>query len=138
MELTDAVPFLTDHQQAVIVTMGEGDVPHASSVLAHFDGAVFRISVTDGRVKTGNLRRRPLAVLHVSSDDFWRWVAAECDVELSDVAAEAGDAVTTELLEVYEALTGPHPHPDEFLQAMVDDHRLVLRCTPRRVYGQLG
>lgn len=35
-------------------------------------------------------------------------------------------------------LTGPHPHPEEFVQAMVDDHRLVLRCAPRRVCGQLG
>lgn len=138
MELTDAIPFLTDHQQAVIITVGDGDVPHASNVLAHFDGEVFRVSVTDSRVKTGNLRRRPVAVLHLSSEDFWRWVAAECDVELSPVATEAGDEVSRELLDVYEALSGPHPHPDEFLQAMVEDRRLVVRCTPRRVYGQLG
>lgn len=138
MELSDAVPFLTDHQQAVVVTMLEGEVPHATSVLTHFDGATFRVSITDGRVKTANLRRRPLAVVHLSSDDFWRWVAAECDADLSPVSAEPGDAVGRELLEVYEALTGPHPHPEEFLQAMVEDRRLVLRLTPRRVYGQLG
>lgn len=138
MELSDAVPFLTDHHQAVIVTLGEGEVPHASSVLTHFDGEMFRISVTDGRVKTINLHRRPLAVLHLSSEDFWRWVGAECDVMLTEVSAEAGDAVGQELLELYQALTGPHPHPEEFLQSMVDDHRLVLRLTPRRVYGQLG
>lgn len=138
MDLSDAIPFLTDHHQAVIVTLLDEEVPHATSVLYHHDGETIRVSVTDGRVKTGNVRRRPLAVLHVSSEDFWRFVAVECDAELSPVSAEAGDAVGRELLEVYEALTGPHPHPDEFLQAMVDDRRLVLRLTPRRVYGQLG
>ena len=136
MELADATPFLSEHRQSVIVTVGEGEVPHASNVLYHFDGAIFRVSVTDDRVKTTNLRRRPLAVVHVSSDDFWRWVAAECDADLSPVSAEPGDAVGRELLDVYEALSGPHP--EEFLQAMVDDQRLVLRLTPRRVYGQLG
>ncbi|HUG86266.1 MAG TPA: TIGR03618 family F420-dependent PPOX class oxidoreductase [Euzebya sp.] len=138
MDLADATPFLTDHQQAVVVTVGEQDVPHASNVLYHFDGDTFRVSVTDDRVKTTNLRRRPLALMHVSSEDFWRWVAAECDADLSPVSAEAGDAVGQELLDLYETLTGPHPHPEEFLQAMVDDHRLVLRLTARRVYGQLG
>lgn len=138
MQLSDAAPFLAGHHKAVLITLGQGEVPHASNVFAHFDGDVMRVSLTDGRVKTGNLRRRPLAVLHLSSDDFWRWVAVEGDAELSDVAVTPGDAVTEELLAMYEALQGPHPDHDEFHQAMVEERRVVLRITPRRVYGQLG
>jgi PPOX class probable F420-dependent enzyme len=141
MELADAAPFVSQHRQAVIVTMmtknGE-EIPHASNVIYAFDGQTFRVSVTDGRVKTDNLRRRPVAVMHVSSDDFWRWVAAECEVQLSPVASEPGDPTGQELLALYQDVSGPHPNPDEFLQAMVDDNRLILRLTPTRVYGQLG
>ncbi len=138
MDLSDASPFLTDHQQAVIITMGEGEVPHATNVVYAYDGSCFRVSVTDGRVKTDNLRRRPLAVMHVSSSDFWRYVAAECDVDLSPVSTDLGDQAGTDLLALYEEISGPHPHPEEFLQSMVDDRRLLLRLTPTRVYGQIG
>lgn len=138
MDLSDAIPFLSDHRQAVIVTLADEEVPHASNVVYDFDGQTFRVSVTDGRVKTANLRRRPLAVMHVSSDDFWRWVAAECDAELTPVSAQAGDQTGQALLSLYEEVSGPHDKPDEFLQAMVDDQRLMLRLTPTRVYGQLG
>lgn len=138
MQLSDAVEFLSTHHKAVLVTLDEDDVPHSSNVFAAFDGERLRVSLTDDRVKTGNLRCRPVAVVHLSSDDFWRWVAVECDAELSDVAAVAGDAVTEELLGVYESLQGTHDDPGAFRQAMVDDQRLVLRLTPRRVYGQLG
>ncbi|WP_370328055.1 PPOX class F420-dependent oxidoreductase [Euzebya sp.] len=140
MEISDAVPFLAERSKAVIVTLSEGsagDVPHATNVVYGFDGRVARVSLTDDRVKTDNLRRRPLAVLHVVSDDFWSYVAAECDVELSAVSTEPGDAPGRELLELYESVQGPHPDPEEFFQAMVDDRRLVARLTPTRVYGQL-
>lgn len=138
MQLSDAAEFLATHHKAVLITLDEDDVPHSSNVFAAFDGERLRVSLTDDRVKTGNLRRRPVAVVHLSSDDFWRWVAVECHAELSEVAAEAGDPVTEELLEVYESLQGTHDDPDDFRRAMVEDHRLVLRLTPRRVHGQLG
>lgn len=138
MDLSDAGPFLSEHHKAVIVTLAEGEVPHASNVVYAFDGESFRVSVTDGRVKTANLRRRPLAVMHVSSDDFWRWVAAECEADLTPVSTEPGDKTGRALLSLYEEVSGPHDDPEEFLQAMVDDRRLMLRLTPTRVYGQLG
>jgi PPOX class probable F420-dependent enzyme len=138
MEISDAASFLSARHQAVIVTLSEGEVPHATNVVYAFDGTTFRVSVTDGRAKTDNLRRRPLAVMHVSSDDFWSYVAATCDVELSPVSTEPGDATGEELLAVFEAVQGKsHPDPAEFMQAMVDDQRLVLRLTPTAVHGQL-
>ncbi len=138
MDLSDAAPFLADRKQAVIITLADDGMPHATNVLYGFDGISFRVSVTDGRVKTHNLRERPVAVMHVSSDDFWRYVAAECAVELSPVSTEPGDRTGQALLRLFETLSGTHPDPEEFLQAMVDDHRLLVTLTPTRVYGQLG
>lgn len=103
----------------------------------HFDGVTCRISLTEDRVKTGHLRARPRATLHVRGDDDWHWVSVVADVDLSPVAASPDDEVATELLEVYEAIAGPHDDADEFRREMVAQGRLVLRLTPRRVYGQL-
>lgn len=138
MELADAAPFLADHHQAVIATLGEDDVPHLTNVVYAFDGRVLRVSLTDERVKVENMRRRPVATLSVSDASFWHYVTAECDVELSATTTSPGDDVGRELLDLYTAISGEHDDPEEFLQAMVDQRRLVLRATPRRVYGQLG
>ena len=137
MQISDAAGFLRERHQGVVITLSEGEVPHATNIVYDCDGEVARVSLTDGRVKTTNLRRRPLAVLHVSSDDFWSYVAVTCEAELTAVTSTPGDAVGQELLQVYEAISGPHPDPDEFFQAMVDDRRLVLRLRPTKVHGQL-
>jgi mannose-6-phosphate isomerase-like protein (cupin superfamily) len=83
--------------------------------------------VTDGRAKTANVRRDPRVSLHVTSDDFWTYVVAEGDAQLSPLAAEAGDETCRRLLRLNEAATGhPHSDPDEFFEAMVADRRLEL------------
>ena len=38
---------------------------------------MIRISVTDGRAKTANLRRDPRASLHVTRDDFYAYAVIE-------------------------------------------------------------
>lgn len=137
MHLDDAADFLAEHHHAVLSVVDDEGWPHVTRIVQHFDGEVHRISLTDGRVKTGHLRDRPRATLHVPGDDPWHWVSVVADAELSPVASSPDDAVATELLDVYEAIQGDHDDPDDFRRAMVDDDRLVLRLHPRRVYGQL-
>lgn len=132
----DAESFLADRHWGVLVTLKRSDGrPQLSNVgYAVIDGLV-RISVTDDRAKTANLRTDPRVSLHVTSDDFWTYVVAEGRAELSPVAAEPGDEVTTALLELYEAVQGsPHPDPEEFHQAMVDDRRLQISFRPEHLY----
>lgn len=132
----DAESFLADRHWGVLVTLKRSDGrPQLSNVgYAVIDGVV-RISVTDDRAKTANLRADPRVSLHVTSDDFWTYVVAEGRAELSPVAAEPGDEVTTALLELYEAVQGsPHPDPEEFHQAMVDDRRLQISFRPENLY----
>jgi hypothetical protein len=49
---------------------------------------VVRISVTDSRAKTKNLRRDSRASLYVVGDDFWSYVVLDGTAELTPVAAD--------------------------------------------------
>ncbi len=138
VELDDARDFLAGRAQGVLAVVDDDGFPHVTRIVYDLgDDDVVRISITDGRVKTRHLRARPQATLHVRGGDDWHWVSVVADAELSPVAAAPGDEVASELLRTYEAVAGPHDDPAEFRQAMVDDHRLVLRLHARRLYGQL-
>lgn len=137
MELEDATEHLQRFNHAVLTVVGDEGYPHVTRVMQHFDGTTCRVSLTDDRVKTRHLRVRPRATLHVPGGDPWHWVSVEAAAELSAVTISPDDEVASELLEVYEAISGPHDDPDDFRRAMVDQDRLVLRLIPRRVYGQL-
>ena len=124
----DARQFVADHHWGVLVTLKASDGrPQLSNVAyALVDGEV-RVSLTDDRAKTANLRNDPRVSLHVTSDDFWTYVVVEGTARLSPVAGEPGDETCRRLLELYEAVSGrPHDDPDEFFAAMVDDDRLEL------------
>lgn len=120
--------FVADHHWGVLTTLKASDGrPQLSNVAyALIDGEV-RVSLTDDRAKTANLRRDPRVSLHVTSDDFWTYVVVEGTAQLSPVASEPGDETCRRLLELYEAVSGrPHDDPDEFHAAMVDEGRLEL------------
>ncbi|MDH5503626.1 MAG: PPOX class F420-dependent oxidoreductase [Acidimicrobiia bacterium] len=138
MDLSNAEPFLSEHTHGVLMTLKREGRPQASNISYHYADGVARISVTDRRAKTRNLRRDPRGSLYVTSKDFWRFVVAEGTAELSDITTSPGDSAGQELLEVYNAISAePHPDPDEFFRAMVADERLVIRLSVERVYGQL-
>jgi PPOX class probable F420-dependent enzyme len=132
----EAEKFIEDRHQGVVATIKKSDGwPHLTNIAyAVRDGRV-RISVTDDRVKVANLRADPRVALHVTAEDFWHYAVAEGTAELSPVSSEPGDEVTQELLEIYEDIRGePHPDPEEFHQAMVDDRRLVLSFPIEHIY----
>jgi len=99
---------------------------------------VIRISVTDGRAKTANLRRDPRASLHVNRDDFWAYAVIEADVTMLPVAQSPDDATVDALVEYYRTVVGEHDNWDEYRQAMVDDGRLLLELHPTHAYGMLN
>lgn len=132
-----AEQFVAERHRGVLITLRRNGRPQASNIMYALDDGVIRVSVTAGRAKVRNLVRDPRASLHVTSDDFWRWVVVDGTVELSEVSTRPGDAAGRELAELYERIQGtPHPDWDEFYRAMVDDHRLVARLHPEHLYGQ--
>src|ERR1022692_1502702 len=76
--LDEAFAFVAQHRQGVLVTIRGDGRPQLSNVLylASPDHSV-RISVTDARAKTKNLRRDPRASLHVTRDDFFAYVVLD-------------------------------------------------------------
>ena len=112
--------------------------PQLSNVNYGWDAKnlLIRISVTDDRAKTRNLRRNPRASFHVTSDDFWSYVVVDGHAELSAVAADPHDAAVEELVELYRAVQGEHPDWDDYRAAMVRDRRLVIRIPSERAYGR--
>lgn len=132
----DAHAFLAAHHWGVLATVRSSNGrPQLSNVAYVLREGRVRVSVTDGRAKTANLRRDPRVSLHVSSDDFWTYVVAEGTAELSPLAQERGDATGRALLADYEAIRGQaHPDPDGFFDAMVAQRRLELSFTAERLY----
>lgn len=139
MDDATARQFLAEHHQGVLITLRRDGSPQSSNIAYHLgDDGVARISVTADRAKTKNLARDPRAVLHVVGESFYCYVSASGTVELSPVSTEPGDPTGRELLELHDAVAAdPHPDPDEFFRAMVDDRRLVVRFTPTGFSGMV-
>lgn len=125
----------TNH--GALVTLKRDGRPQLSNVGHTYDPAtgVIRISVTDGRAKTANLRRDPRASYYVTTPDMGGYLIAEGTAELTPVTAAPDDATADELVEVYREIAGEHPDWAEFRAAMVEDHRLVIRIPVDRTYG---
>ncbi|WP_405997391.1 PPOX class F420-dependent oxidoreductase [Streptomyces sp. NBC_00829] len=130
--------LVADSGGGVLATLKRDGRPQLSNV-NHFyypNERIIRVSLTDGRAKTANLRRDPRASYHVTSPDRWAWTVAEGTAELSPVAADPHDDTVEELIALYRDIQGEHPDWDDYRSAMVRDRRLVLRLRVERAYGQ--
>ncbi len=121
----------------MLVTLKRDGRPQLSNVIHAYDpdGRTIRVSLTDDRAKTRNLRRDPRASYHVTSADRWAYTVAEGTADLSPVAADPHDATVEELVRLYRDVNGEHPDWDDYRAAMVRDRRLVLRLRVERAYG---
>ena len=137
MDLTQALTFVRQRNEGVLTTIRANGRPQLSNILyALGDDDVARISVTDSRAKTANLRRDPRASLYVLGDSFWQYVVLEGKVDVSPVAADPHDDTVEQLIALYRAGQGKeHPDWDEFRAAMVTDQRLILAFRAERAYG---
>ncbi|MFE4857052.1 PPOX class F420-dependent oxidoreductase [Streptomyces sp. NPDC056670] len=134
----DLLKLVGEQGGGVLVTLKRDGRPQLSNVMHHYYPAegVIRVSLTDDRAKTRNLRRDDRASYHVTSDDRWAWTVVEGTAELTPVAADPHDATVEELITLFRDAQGEHPDWDDFRAAMVRDRRLVLRLKVERAYGQ--
>jgi uncharacterized protein len=121
----------------VLATIKQDGRPQLSNVSYHFDPRelVVRVSITEPRAKTRNLRRDPRASLLVDADDGWSYAVAEGIAELSAPAAAPDDDTVEALIALYRDIAGEHPDWDEYRQAMVTDRRVLLTLPIAHVYG---
>jgi PPOX class probable F420-dependent enzyme len=129
--------LIAGQRQGVLVTFRKDGWAQLSNVTYGWDPAtqVIRVSTTDDRAKTHNLRRDPRASFHVASGDFWSYAVVDGHVELSAVARDPHDATVEELVGLYRSVRGEHPDWDDYRAAMVRDRRLVVRLHAERAYG---
>jgi PPOX class probable F420-dependent enzyme len=123
--------FLEDNHAAVMVTLRSDCTPHVARVgVGLVDGRLWS-SGTQGRVRTGHLRRDPRSTLFVlDPKDAWHWLALETIVTIH----EGPDAVDRNLA-LYRVLAGEPDDIDEYRQAMVDEQRLIYEFEITRAYG---
>ena len=131
--------FVAEQHWGVLATVKRDGRPQLSNVGYAYDSGqqLFRVSVTDSRAKTRNLRADPRVTLHVASKDFWTWVAVEGTAELTPVAADPRDDTVEELITYYRGINGEHENWDEYRAAMIADRRLVVRFRPEHTYGSV-
>jgi PPOX class probable F420-dependent enzyme len=137
MELAEALAFVGARQQGVLTTIRANGRPQLSNILyIPGEDGLQRISVTETRAKTKNIRRDPRVSLYVLADTFWQFVVVEATAELSPVAADPHDDTVEQLVAYYRAGRGEeHPDWDEFRATMVADGRLIVTLHPEHAYG---
>src|SRR5260370_15217276 len=99
-------------RQGVMVTLRKGGWPQLSNVnyAWYQEEQTIRVSTTQDRAKTGNMRRDPRVSFHVTSGDFWSYVVVDRRAELSAVARDSPAAAVEALVALYPA--GPGCQPD--------------------------
>lgn len=130
--------LLADSRLGVLATIKVGGMPQLSPVTPYYDrvAETIFVSVTEGRVKTANLRRDPRAALEVTSADGRSWATAEGSARLTGPGTDPNGPEVDALVEYYRAAAGEHPDWEGYRTAMVTDRRVLLQLTVDRVYGQ--
>jgi PPOX class probable F420-dependent enzyme len=119
----------------VLVTIKRDGRPQLSNVTYLYDGATIRVSLTDGRAKTKNLRRDPRASLYVNGPGGRSYVVLEGKAELTPVAADEHDETVEQLVAYYREASGEHSDWDDYRRAMVADKRLLFTMKVEHSYG---
>ncbi|WP_328779338.1 PPOX class F420-dependent oxidoreductase [Streptomyces canus] len=129
--------LLSEGHGGVLITLKRDGRPQLSNVSHAYypDERIIRVSLTDDRAKTRNLRRDPRASYHVTTPDRWAYTVAEGTADLTPVANDPHDDTVEELVRLYRDVQGEHPDWDDYRAAMVRDRRLVLRLRVERAYG---
>ena len=129
--------LISGNSLGVLATIKRDGRPQLSNVSYHFDPreVVLRVSITEPRAKTRNLRRDPRASILVDSDDGWSYAVAEGTAELTPPATAPGDDTVEALIALYRNIAGEHPDWDDYRQAMVTDRRVLLTLPISHVYG---
>jgi PPOX class probable F420-dependent enzyme len=136
MELAEALEFVRARKNGVLTTIRTNGRPQLSNILyVPGDDGELRISITDSRAKTKNMRRDPRVSLYVPGDNFWQFVVVEGTAELTPVAADPHDDTVEQLVAYYRAGNGEHADWDDYRAAMVADGRLIAAVHPERAYG---
>jgi PPOX class probable F420-dependent enzyme len=140
MNLSDSQhAFLENNHSAAMTTIGNDGTPRSVRVaVALVDGKLWS-SGTQDRVRTARLRRDPRCTLFVF-DAGWQWLTLDTTVRILDEA----DAPELNLRLMRQMQKRPAGNlnwfgrelsPEEFLQVMAEEQRLIYEFEVIRGYG---
>jgi PPOX class probable F420-dependent enzyme len=133
IDLDRARQFLKVRHDGILVTIKRDGRPQLSNILYFLDDdGLIKISVTQTRAKTRNLRRDPRASLHVQGRDRYEYLVVE-----GTAAFIEGDRLPDALRHYYRKVRGEHPDWAEYDAAMITEQRLLLSISVERAYGNL-
>ena len=141
--MTAAPPFapralLVEARLGVLATLKADGRPQLSPVTPSYDRAaeLLRVSMTEGRAKTANLRRDPRAALEVTSADGRSWATAEGTVTMTGPGSDPDGPEVEALVDYYRAAAGEHPDWAEYRAVMVAERRVLMTMRVEKVYGE--
>jgi PPOX class probable F420-dependent enzyme len=129
MEIADALAFVREQHDAVMLTYRRDGSPQLSPITCSVDGdGRIVVSTRETALKTKNLRRDPRVSLCVLTSGFYgQWIQLDGTAEIVALP----DAMEL-LVDYYRSLRGEHPDWDDYRAAMERDQRVVVRITPER------
>lgn len=129
MDLSHAREYIRDNHHAVLATTRGDGRPQLSPVACGVDADGFVVvSTRETAYKTKNLRRDPRVSLCVFPDGFFgEWVQVDGTATVVGLP-EALDG----LVEYYRGIAGEHPDWDDYRNAMVREHRVLVRIELER------
>ena len=131
--------FVRQHRSAAMITVADDGMAKVARVgVAVVDGKIWS-SGTQDRRRTARLRANPRCTLYVYDDSF-NWVALECDVTILE------GAIVPELsVRLFRVMQDKPQGPlgwfggelgdEAFMQAMVDEGRVIYEFDVTRAYG---
>ncbi|MEO0492080.1 MAG: PPOX class F420-dependent oxidoreductase [Actinomycetota bacterium] len=137
MEITPTLEWAAGRKHGVLITNRKDGRSQSSDVVYAVIDGVIKVSLTDDRAKTRNMRRDDRIVFHITDPASWSYASIDATVELSPVTTDPADATGDELVSIYRAVAGEHDDWDDFRAAMVSEGRLVARIVPNSVTGQI-
>ena len=119
--------FLAEARIAHLVTMRPDGSPHVAPVWYKYVDGLFLVWTSRKFRKVKNIQADPRAVVSIAGEDQpYRYVVAECDVEVSvDDVWGIGMSIATR----YEGAEGAAAFLNEYYD---EANSVVLRLTPRR------
>jgi len=133
IDLDRARHFLKVRHDGILATIKRDGRPQLSNILYFLDDdGRIKISVTQNRAKTHNLRRDRRASLHVQGRDRYEYLVVEGGADFIE-----GDGLAEALRHYYRKVRGEHPDWAEYDAAMIRDQRLLLSISVDRAYGPL-
>ena len=129
MEISDALSFIRDQHEAVMLTYRRDGSAQLSPVACNVDANDrVVVSTRETALKAKNLRRDPRVSLCVLTSGFYgQWIQLDGTAEVVSLP----DAMEP-LVEYYRSTSGEHPDWDDYRAAMVRDQRVIVRITPER------